>query len=361
MAEDNRQNEIIRIKKKRNNFVMMDKGFLEDDRLSFKSKGILAYLLSKPDNWKVIVRDLVNHAKDGKKAVYSGLQELKECGYYRKIPVRDETGQRIKYWESVVFECPGKQETSNEGQDDCSLLTQKGEIDGTPEKSASSLFPPFVEIQNVQIQNVDIQNGEHNNNYTNKNYHNHIDSESKSRSTSDETLTNDMDMTANVETTSKDESEKPQTTPINDPQAKKRAPALTPIFPTYQQAEAKEKNNEHKYITYQNMIQENTNYNYFPSDDLALVDNLIQIMVDVILTEKPDTVKIGKELKPRQVVKSVYLKLKHDHIVHAISQYRNQHHQIKYKTAYLRTLLYTVYQEIDAHYTNQVRADGLVW
>ena len=77
MAEDKKQNEIIRIQKKRNNFVMMDKGFLNDDRLSFKAKGILAYLLFKPDNWKVIIKDLINHAKDGKKAVYNGLRELK--------------------------------------------------------------------------------------------------------------------------------------------------------------------------------------------------------------------------------------------------------------------------------------------
>ncbi len=78
MSEDKRLNEIIRVKKCQNNFVMMDKTFLEDTRLSFKAKGILAYLLSKPDNWKVIVGNLVNSSTDGKKAIYSGLKELKD-------------------------------------------------------------------------------------------------------------------------------------------------------------------------------------------------------------------------------------------------------------------------------------------
>ena len=55
MSEDKRLDEVIRVRKRPNNFVMLDKTFLEDDRLSFKAKGILAYLLSKPDNWKVIV------------------------------------------------------------------------------------------------------------------------------------------------------------------------------------------------------------------------------------------------------------------------------------------------------------------
>ncbi|MBO5459690.1 MAG: hypothetical protein J5981_05515, partial [Lachnospira sp.] len=85
MSENKQLNEIIRIKKRPSNFVMMDKTFLEDNRLSFKAKGILAYLLSKPDNWKVIVQDLVKYSTDGKASVYTGLKELKEYGYYEKI------------------------------------------------------------------------------------------------------------------------------------------------------------------------------------------------------------------------------------------------------------------------------------
>ena len=89
MSEDKRLNEVIRVQKRPSNFVMMDKSFLEDIRLSYKAKGILAYLLSKPDNWKVIVGNLVNYSTDGKASVYAGLKELKECGYYEKIPIRN--------------------------------------------------------------------------------------------------------------------------------------------------------------------------------------------------------------------------------------------------------------------------------
>ena len=90
MSEDKKLNEVIRVKKRPSNFVMMDKTFLEDDRLSYKAKGLLAYLLSKPDDWKVIDGNLVNSSKDGKASVYAGLKELKECGYYEKVPVRNE-------------------------------------------------------------------------------------------------------------------------------------------------------------------------------------------------------------------------------------------------------------------------------
>ena len=132
-------NEVIRVQKRPNNFVMMDKSFLEDTRLSYKAKGILAYLLSKPDNWKVIVGNLVNYSTDGKASVYAGLKELKECGYYEKVPVRNEQGTRITRWESTVYEIP------------LSLLTD------------------FQEIENLEIGNQFIENRERNNNYiTNK-------------------------------------------------------------------------------------------------------------------------------------------------------------------------------------------------
>lgn len=90
MGEDKRLNEIIRVQKRHSNFVLLDKSFLEDTRLSYKAKGILAYLLSKPDNWKVIVGNLVNYSADGKASVYAGLKELRECGYYEKVPIRND-------------------------------------------------------------------------------------------------------------------------------------------------------------------------------------------------------------------------------------------------------------------------------
>lgn len=137
MSEDKKLNEVIRVKKRPSNFVMMDKTFLEDDRLSYKAKGLLAYLLSKPDDWKVIVGNLVNSSKDGKASVYAGLKELKECGYYEKVPVRNEQGTRIIRWESTVYEVP------------ISLLTD------------------FQEVDNQDKGNLYQENRERNNNITN--------------------------------------------------------------------------------------------------------------------------------------------------------------------------------------------------
>ena len=147
MSEDKLLNEVIRVQRKPSNFVMMDKGFLENPNLSWKSKGILAYLLSKPDNWKVVARDLVNHATDGKSAVYSGLNELKLQGHYKKYSVRDNEGRRISHWEGTISEVPMES------------------LENTP----LSLLPDFQEIENQEIENQDIENRERSNNNSNNN------------------------------------------------------------------------------------------------------------------------------------------------------------------------------------------------
>ena len=99
-------NGIIRVEKHTKNFVVLNKNFLEDKRLSFKSKGILTYLLSKPDDWTVRVNELISASTDGESSVRSALKELETCGYYRKYRVRTEDGSKIARWESVIYESP---------------------------------------------------------------------------------------------------------------------------------------------------------------------------------------------------------------------------------------------------------------
>lgn len=123
---------IIRVQKNPDNpFVMIDKRIFSDDRLSWKAKGILGYLLSKPDNWKVIITDLTKQSKDGEKAVYSGLKELVENGYLVRQPSRDAKG-KITKWEYIIFETP-------QNSDDKEEPTE--EEPANPCAASSCLFP----------------------------------------------------------------------------------------------------------------------------------------------------------------------------------------------------------------------------
>lgn len=141
----NSSNGIIRVEKHTKKFVVINKNFLEDKRISFKAKGILTYLLSKPDNWQVMTSELIEASSDGEAAVRSALKELEKYGYYKKYPVRTENGTKIDHWESLVYESP---------QDEAPEQSKAAEnkADDSPEKS-DSLFCGFPKVENQLVGN----------------------------------------------------------------------------------------------------------------------------------------------------------------------------------------------------------------
>ena len=102
------------IKDKENPYVMINKQFLNDERLSWKAKGILTYLLSMPDDWQIYENELVKHSKDGITSLKSGIKELIELGYIIRKQLRNEKGQ-FKGYEYCVYEIPAEIGFSNNG------------------------------------------------------------------------------------------------------------------------------------------------------------------------------------------------------------------------------------------------------
>ncbi|MEO4053401.1 DnaD domain protein [Solibacillus sp. CAU 1738] len=115
---------IVRVAKN-SNYVVMNRTALNDKRLSWKAKGIMAYLLSMPDDWVFYMEELQTHATDGKASFQSGFKELKDSGYVERKPIRE--GQRIKEWETIVHEVP-----------------------------MNSLEPDFLEIEKQEIENQEV-------------------------------------------------------------------------------------------------------------------------------------------------------------------------------------------------------------
>ncbi|MFE2852064.1 hypothetical protein ACFXJO_13150 [Streptomyces lavendulae] len=78
-------------------YTVLPTATLEDARLSFRARGILAYLLAKPDTWKVAADRIAKAGKEGVEAVRTALRELKDAGYYRVVTERmtDGTLRRI--------------------------------------------------------------------------------------------------------------------------------------------------------------------------------------------------------------------------------------------------------------------------
>lgn len=72
---------IIRIAKRPRGWTVISNETLQDERLSYKATGLLAYLLSMPDDWRVNREDLADRKTDGVAAVRSALNELDSAGY----------------------------------------------------------------------------------------------------------------------------------------------------------------------------------------------------------------------------------------------------------------------------------------
>ena len=117
---------IIRvIKDKSNPYVMLNKTCLRDNKLSWKAKGLHAYLLSLPDDWQIYIEDLKNRSKDGRDSTTSAVNELMKKGYIKRTPAKDEKTGRFKGgYDYEVYEMPIE-------------ISESGEVDRVTENPKS--------------------------------------------------------------------------------------------------------------------------------------------------------------------------------------------------------------------------------
>lgn len=90
--------------KKKTDYTVISNVFLRDERLSLKSKGLMAYVMSLPNDWVLYVTELANHHKDGTSAIYSAFKELIELGYVRRK--RERIDGKLGGVDYIVSETP---------------------------------------------------------------------------------------------------------------------------------------------------------------------------------------------------------------------------------------------------------------
>lgn len=96
---------IYRIRKRDPGYTQVCNDIINETGLSWKAKGILIYLLSKPDGWTVRENNIVKHSVDGLKATKAGIKELINRGYMFRRKIRDYQG-KYRGWETIVCEVP---------------------------------------------------------------------------------------------------------------------------------------------------------------------------------------------------------------------------------------------------------------
>ena len=128
----------------------------EDDRLSMEARWLLGYLLSKPDNWTVVVGDIVKKGGCGRDKARKMIAELVEYGYAE----REQSRADGKFGASnlVIFDEPrSPDDVQSEPSDSVAFLPQTempapakpSPVKPAPAKSAHS--------NNLESSNTDYQ------------------------------------------------------------------------------------------------------------------------------------------------------------------------------------------------------------
>jgi len=95
--------EVIReIKNK--NYTTISNQLFKNKGISLKAKGLMAYLLSLPNDWNLSINGIVACSKEGRGAIRNTFTELISAGYIERIQIRDK-GKFIGY-DYFVFEQP---------------------------------------------------------------------------------------------------------------------------------------------------------------------------------------------------------------------------------------------------------------
>ncbi len=83
----------MRLRKMPSPYTSIANDVLRDQTLSLRAKGLLALLLSLPDNWRFNLTWIVEQSREGRDATRAALAELRERRYVVTAPARDENGK----------------------------------------------------------------------------------------------------------------------------------------------------------------------------------------------------------------------------------------------------------------------------
>jgi hypothetical protein len=95
---------IIRSPRAESNFSVISNAVIRDSRLSYRARGILLEILSRPDNWRVSADSLARSGNEGRHAILTALKELRAVGYMRTEKRRNPQGHFETV--SIVYDTP---------------------------------------------------------------------------------------------------------------------------------------------------------------------------------------------------------------------------------------------------------------
>jgi len=97
---------IVRGPRPEQSFTVIQNRIIEDRTLSYKARGLLVFILSKPDHWRTNITHLAGQSPEGYYSVQTGMRELEAAGYITRTKKQNGAGQ----WSTVttVYDTPQK-------------------------------------------------------------------------------------------------------------------------------------------------------------------------------------------------------------------------------------------------------------
>lgn len=137
-----------------NRFAIITRSLAQDKSLSFQARGLLLYVLSKPEGWKARDADLMKQGGIKKHAYQSILSELKAAGYARRVEKRAKAGKftySLEIYEEPQFTevspLPDNRVADEPVADNPSTDNQVAAIDSTCARVSDT---PIIDQQNVR-------------------------------------------------------------------------------------------------------------------------------------------------------------------------------------------------------------------
>lgn len=157
---------MVRVKKLyKKNYTVIDNTVLQDTSISFKAKGIFAYLWMQSDTWNFYEKEVVKHSTDGISSLRAGIKELENHGYLLRQRKRVKGKLKDSMW--FLSESPNldflkqeklnleKPKLENQTLTSTNLNKYKHKQVNTCNKSSSSKSSSKDEKDNIKNQNTE--------------------------------------------------------------------------------------------------------------------------------------------------------------------------------------------------------------
>ena len=147
---------VFRVDKSRD-YTVLSNHIFKDRTLSAKAKGLLAEMLSLPENWDYTLKGLTFLFSDGLDSVRQGIKELEEHGYVVRERKRDEKG-RLGEMEYVIYETPHNVDSSDDSENVpvCASPTEESPVLDFPMQEEPVQEKPTQLNKNISNKNLSI-------------------------------------------------------------------------------------------------------------------------------------------------------------------------------------------------------------